>query len=82
VQLYIQHLHSTVERPGKELKAFQRITLKTNEKKTIFFKLKASDLKYWDENLHQFVLENDKIKVMLGSSSADIKFQEIVDVIK
>lgn len=81
-QLYIQHLHSVVERPQKELKAFKRITLVPGETKTIQLKLKANDLKYWDENLHQFVLENDKIKLMAGSSSADIKFQDIVDVIK
>jgi beta-glucosidase len=80
VQLYIQHLHSVVERPKKELKAFQRITLKPNEKKTILLKIKAADLKYWDENLHQFILENDKIKVMAGNSSADIKFEEIFSV--
>ena len=81
VQLYIQHVHSIVERPRKELKAFQRITLRPNEKKTVLLKIKAADLKYWDENLHRFVLENDKIKIMAGSSSADIKFQEMIDVI-
>ena len=81
-QLYIQHLHSVVNRPHKELKAFKRITLKQGEKKTIELKFKVNDLKYWDENLHRFVLEEDKIKLMVGSSSADIKFQDIVDVIK
>lgn len=81
-QLYIQHLHSVVDRPHKELKAFQRITLKPGETKTIGLKFNANDLKYWDDNLHQFVLETDRIKLMLGSSSADIKFQEIADVTK
>jgi beta-glucosidase len=82
VQLYIRHLYSTVERPQKELKAFQRLTLQPGEKKTIFLKIKAADLRYWDENLHHLVLEKDKIEIMLGSSSAGIKFREIVDVIK
>src|ERR1035437_8884954 len=81
-QLYIQHLHSVVDRPHKELKAFKRITLKQGEKKTIELKFEVNDLKYWDENLHRFVLEEDKIKLMVGSSSADIKFQDVVDVIK
>lgn len=81
-QLYIQHLHSVVDRPHKELKAFKRITLKQGEKKTIELKFKVNDLKYWDENLHRFVLEEDKIKLMVGSSSADIKFQDVMDVIK
>ena len=79
-QLYIQHLHSVVDRPHKELKAFKRITLKQGEKKTIELKFKVNDLKYWDENLHRFVLEEDKIKLMVGSSSADIKFQDVAKV--
>ena len=80
-QLYIQHLHSIVERPHKELKAFQRITLKSGEKKTIQLKFKAADLQYWDENLHRYVLEADQIRLMLGTSSSDIKFQDTVIVI-
>ena len=81
VQLYIQHLFSTVERPGKELKAFKRITLKAGEKQTVQLKCNAADLQYWDENLHKWVLEVDKIKLMIGSSSADVKFQEVMSVI-
>lgn len=82
VQLYVQHLHSTVVRPVKELKAFQRVTLNPGETKTIQLKIKATDLQYWDENLHQFVLENDSIKLMVGSSSSDIRFQDIVNIVK
>jgi beta-glucosidase len=74
-QLYIQHLHSVVDRPKKELKAFKRVTLQPGERKTIQLKFKAVDLKYWDENLHRYALENDHIMLMLGTSSADFKFQ-------
>jgi len=79
-QLYIQHLHSVVVRPKKELKAFERITLQPGQRKTIQLKFKANDLRYWDENLHRYVLENDQIKLMLGTSSSDIKFQDNVTV--
>ena len=79
-QLYIQHLHSIVVRPKKELKAFQRITLQPGEKKTVQLKFKAGDLQYWDENLHRYVLENDEVKLMLGTSSDNIKFQVIAKV--
>jgi beta-glucosidase len=79
-QLYIQHLHSAVDRPKKELKAFQRITLQPGEKKTVRLKFKAADLQYWDENLHRYVLENDEVKLMLGASSDNIKFQVIAKV--
>ncbi len=81
-QLYIEHLRSVVDRPKKELKAFQRITLKPGEKKTVQLKVKAADLRYWDEGMHRYVLEADQIKLLLGSSSADVKFQEVVQVTK
>ncbi|OIR13222.1 periplasmic beta-glucosidase precursor [mine drainage metagenome] len=82
VQLYVQHLYSTVVRPLKELKAFQRVTLNPGEKKTIQLKIKATDLQYWDENQHRFVLENDSIKLMVGSSSSNIRFQDIATIDK
>ena len=81
-QLYVRHLHSVVERPQKELKAFDRITLKPGEKKTVQLRVQAADLRYWDEGSHQYVLEIDQIKVMAGASSADVKFQEVVQVMK
>lgn len=80
VQLYIQHLNSTVSRPQKELKAFQRITLLPGEQKNLQFRLLADQLKYWDEVMHSFVLEEDGVKLMVGTSSADIKFQKLLHI--
>ncbi|MCU7550172.1 glycoside hydrolase family 3 C-terminal domain-containing protein [Chitinophagaceae bacterium LB-8] len=82
VQLYIQHLNSEVARPQKELKAFQRINLSPGEQKNVQLKLTADQLRYWDETTHSFVLEEDKVKLMVGTSSADIKFQKVLSVIK
>lgn len=79
-QLYIRHLYSAVDRPAKELKAFGRITLNPNEKKTVQLKLKTKDLEYWDVNLHRYVLEAGKTLLMVGSSSDDIKFSEVIDI--
>ena len=50
VQLYVSHLDSKVERPGKELKGFKRITLQPNETRTVTLPVKAQDLAYWDEH--------------------------------
>ena len=80
VELYIGHLHSTVERPKKELKGFQRITLKPGEKKTVMLQLKADDLKYWDADQQNFVLEKDKVKVMIGRSADDIVVSKVLSV--
>ena len=82
VQLYIRHLNSSVTRPQKELKAFQRITLKPGEKKMVSLELKANDLKYWDIDKKKFVFETDKVELMLGSSSTDIKFYRTMDTVQ
>ena len=80
VQLYVKHVGSKVERPLKELKGFQRVALKAGETKTIQLTLKAKDLAYWDAQRKQWVVEDDKVDLMLGSSSADVKVQQTISV--
>jgi beta-glucosidase len=71
VQLYVTHLKSGVDRPLKELKGFQRVTLQPGETKTIQIPLKAANLAYWNEKLGQFEVEAEPVKLMVGESSAD-----------
>ncbi|MDE3182804.1 MAG: glycoside hydrolase family 3 C-terminal domain-containing protein [Bacteroidota bacterium] len=79
VQLYVQHFNSAVIRPKEELKGFQRVTLQPGEKKTVQIELDPENLRYWDEGEHRWVLEKDKVKVMVGCSSDDIKFEQVID---
>ena len=80
VQLYVKHLKSKVERPGEELKAFQRVTLQPNETKTVQLSLKASTLAFWDEKQARFKVEAEPVKLMIGNSSKDIKLTTTVSV--
>jgi beta-glucosidase len=80
VQLYVKHLKSKVERPVEELKGFQRVTLKPNETKTVQIPLKAATLAFWDERQGQFKVEAEPVKLMIGSSSKDIKLATTVNV--
>jgi len=80
VQLYVQHLKSRVERPIEELRGFQRVTLKPNETKTVQIPLKAPTLAYWDEKQGKFKVETEPVKLMVGSSSKDIKLSTTVNV--
>jgi beta-glucosidase len=80
VQLYVKHLGSHVERPVVELKGFKRIKLGPSETKTVSLPLHASDLSYWDEGRHGFFLEKEKIKILVGVSSADIKLEASLSV--
>jgi len=80
VQLYVKHLNSAVPRPIQELKGFKRVTLQPGEQKTVEIPLPAESLAYWNTVKHAFVIEPGKIRIMVGSSSADIRLQKTVDV--
>jgi beta-glucosidase len=80
VQLYVKHLKSKVERPAEELKGFQRVTLKPNETKIVQIAVKASTLAFWDEKQNQFKVEAEPVKLMIGSSSKDIKLATTVNI--
>jgi beta-glucosidase len=72
VQLYTRDLVSTVTTYEKNLRGFQRVLLKPGEKKTVTFMLGPADLSLWDRSMH-FVVEPGMFRVMVGSSSEDIR---------
>jgi beta-glucosidase len=72
VQLYVKQLQSVVERPEKELKAFQRIFLKAGETKIVSLTLKSENLEVWNTKKQQFELENNAIEIQIGSASDQI----------
>jgi len=80
VQLYVKHIGSKLDRPDKELKGFQRITLKSGETRRVSIPLRREGLAYWNVPLNRFVVEKDKIQILIGSSSADIKAQQTISV--
>jgi beta-glucosidase len=80
VQLYVKHIGSKVERPITELKGFKRITLQPSETRSVTIPLSAQGLAYWDVNLRKFVVEKDKIQLMIGSSSEDIRLQQTISI--
>jgi len=82
VQLYIRHVDSKVSRPAIELRGFERVFILPGETKTVTLPLKAADLEYWDEKNRAFTLEEDRISVMLGSSSGNIKFTKTIAIKK
>jgi len=80
VQMYVAHLNSKVKRPIEELKGFKRIALQPGETKTIRLPLNASALAYWNSAKGAFEVEPDQVSVRVGSSSADIRLQQVVSV--
>jgi beta-glucosidase len=70
VQLYIRDVAASVTRPVKELKGFQRITLRAGETRRIEFTLTPELLGFYNREM-QFVVEPGEFQVMVGTSSAD-----------
>jgi len=80
VQLYIQDEVATVTRPVMELKGFKRLMLEPGEKKRITFRLSVDQLAFYDRHM-RFVVEPGTFKVMIGSSSEDIRLSGRFEVI-
>jgi beta-glucosidase len=71
VQLYVRYPESKVDRPLKQLRGFQRITLAPGETKAVTLPLAAADLAYWDVARHAWTVEPGRVELMVGPSSAD-----------
>ena len=72
VQLYIRDEASSVTRPVKELKGFQRVTLRAGEKRRLQFTLTAEHLGFYNREL-RWVVEPGAFKVMVGPNSEDLR---------
>jgi beta-glucosidase len=80
VQLYVTHLHSSVDRPAEELKAFSRVALLPGETRTVTMPIKAQALAYWNEASSRFVVEPEQVQIKVGSSSDNIKLEKTISV--
>ena len=69
VQLYITDVKSSVDRPVKELKAFQKVTLKPGETRTVFFVTDRRALSFWDETTGGWKAEPGDFIAHVGDAS-------------
>jgi beta-glucosidase len=80
VQLYVAYPSSALERPVRQLAGFERVLVPAGETRKIILSLKASDLAYWDVEKQRFAVEKGKVRVLVGSSSADIRSEGILEI--
>ena len=78
-QLYIRDLLASVSRPVKELKGFQRIHLKAGEEKEVTFTIAPNLLMMLNDKM-EWIVEPGEFRIMIGSSSKDIRLREIITV--
>lgn len=79
VQLYLRDVLSSVSRPVLELKGFRRVHLKAGESATISFVITPDMCSMLDKEL-QPVVEPGDFKVLIGTSSTDIRLSTVLTV--
>lgn len=71
VQIYVGDDEASVQRPIKELKAYEKVFLKAGEQKTVAFSLHKKDLSFWDIKTHGWKAEPGIFTIYAASSSED-----------
>jgi beta-glucosidase len=80
VQLYVGMPSNPVPQPPKQLKGFQKVMLKPGESKHLRFSLDVQSLSYWDVQTHRWQVAPGTYKIMVGSSSRDIRLEKTVEI--
>jgi beta-glucosidase len=68
VQLYIKDHYASVTRPVRELKGFELVSLKPNERKNITFTLSEKELGFYN-NEGEFIVEPGEFSIFVGGDS-------------
>lgn len=72
IQMYLQDVTASMSRPVKQLKGFEKITLKPGERKTVSFPIDIEALKFWNQQM-KYDAEPGKFNVFIGVDSARVK---------
>ena len=76
VQLYIRDRVSSVTRPVKELKGFERVSLAPGQTKTVALAITPESLAFYDVNM-DYVVEPGNFDIMVGTSSRSEDLQTV-----
>jgi beta-glucosidase len=75
--MYIRDLVSSVTRPIKELKAFEKVSLQPGETKTVSLEITPESLAFYDVNM-KYKVEPGEFETMVGSSSRNEDLQKVL----
>ena len=74
VQAYVSDEKSRLQRPEKELQAFDKVFLQPGETKDVTLTLDKYSVGYYDTDLSAWIAEQGSFKVLIGASSVDIRY--------
>jgi beta-glucosidase len=73
VQLYVGNVRSTLPRPPRELKGFQKVVLDPGESRVLTFRIGPGALAFFDPERKAWALEPGSFDIQVGRSSRDIR---------
>ena len=79
-QLYVGDVESTVIRPVRELKGFEKVLLQPGESKDVSFTLDKRSFAYWNEEIHDWHVETGAFTIEVGDSSRNLPLRAEVTV--
>ncbi|WP_078434863.1 glycoside hydrolase family 3 C-terminal domain-containing protein [Metabacillus halosaccharovorans] len=80
VQLYVKDVESSVSRPQKELKGFEKVELQPGEVKEITFTLDKRSFAYYHTEIKDWHVESGEFELLVGKSSKEVVLTEKVTV--
>ena len=78
VQVYVAPISHKEDRPDKELKGFEKVTLAPGKSQKVSISLHQQDFAYFDVHVHDFVADTGDYEILVGASSGDIRLKGIV----
>ena len=72
VQLYVNDVKASVERPVRELKGFNKVYLEPGQSRKLTFTLTPQDLSFFDAESHSWKLEPGEFHILIGTSSENL----------
>ncbi len=73
VQVYVRRPRSRVERPDKELKAFEKVWLDPGEARRVRLSITEQAFRHWNEHESRWEIERGDAEILVGTSSRDIR---------
>ncbi len=75
VQLYVSDTESSLIRPEKELKGYEKVFLRKGETERVKILLGEEAFRFYDPARHGFVVEPGEFRISVGASSEDIRLK-------
>lgn len=80
VQLYIHDVKASVDRPYKELKGFQKVSLRPGESRDVSITIDSQALSYYDEATSSWKAEPGKFEALVGNASDNLRLGKVFEL--